>query len=203
MKTTLGFNDTRDILKKYGFPMPDAEAAKTSDDAVEVANRIGLPVILKSHSQEVFEDLALNSTEEVRQKFQEISKDALDNSEVIVQKHMPQGMEAIIGMTRDPELGPIVTFNLSGLFTLLRDVSSRVAPVSKEKAIEMIKETEAYGIIKGDVDKKRSDMESIADVIERASTMSMENSHIREIDINPLFVYEEGASVIDARIRVE
>jgi acetyl-CoA synthetase (ADP-forming) len=203
MKTTLGFNETRDILKKYELPMPDAVAAKTPDEATEIANRIGLPVIIKSHPQEASWVTALNSTEGVRQKFQEISKDATDNGEVIVQKHMPQGMEAIIGMTRDPELGPILTFGLSGVFTLLRDVSSRVAPVSKEAAIEMIKETEAYGIIKGDGEKQKGDVEAIADVIEKVSTMSTENGHIREIDINPLFVYEEGASVIDARIGVE
>ncbi len=203
MKTTLGFNDTRDILKKYGFPIPDGGGARTPDEAAEIANRIGLPVIIKSHPQEVFDNLALNSTEEVRQKFQEISKHAPDNSEVIVQKHMPQGMEAIIGMTRDPELGPIVMFSLSGVFTLLRDVSSKVAPVSKEKAIKMIKETEAYGIIKGDGEKQKGDMEAIADVIEKVSTMSMENGHIREIDIDPLFVYEEGASVINVQIREE
>jgi acetyl-CoA synthetase (ADP-forming) len=202
MKTTLGFNDTRDILKKYGLPMPDAGAAKTQDEAAKVAERIVLPVIIKSHPQEASGVPALNSTGEVRQKFQEISKDAADK-EVIVQKHMPQGMEAIIGMTRDPELGPIVTFSLSGVFTLLRDVSSRVAPVSKEKAVEMIKETEAYGIIKGDGEKQKGDMEAIADVIEKVSTMSMENGHIWEIDINPLFVYEEGAWVINARIGVE
>ncbi len=203
MKSTLGVNDTRDLLKKYGLPIPDAMAAKTQDEAAEIANRIGFPVIVKSYSQEVFDNLALNSTEEVRQRFQEISKDAPDKSEVIVQKHMPQGMEAIIGMTRDPVLGPIVTFSLSGVFTLLRDVSSKVAPVSKEKAIEMIKETEAYGIIKGNDEKQKGDIGAIADVIEKVSIMSMENSQIREIDINPLFVYEGGVSVIDARIMVE
>ena len=192
-----------DILETYGFPMPEGGLARTEEEAVEIANRIGFPVILKSPSFDVSKASALNSPEEVRQEYQKMSKDADEGLEVIVQKHAEHGMEAIIGMTRDPELGPIVTFGLSGIFAVIKDVSSRVAPVSHEDAIRMIKETEAYGIIKGDGEKKKSDMEAIADIIEKVSRLAMENANITEIDINPLYVYEKGALVIDAKLKVE
>lgn len=210
MKTIPGFNDTREVLKKYGFPLPEGDVAKTEDEAVKIANRIGLPVVLKSSSPDTNHradaSIILNSTEEVRQEYQKILKniggriDELDPPDILVQKHTAHGMEAIIGMTRDPQLGPIVTFGLSGVFAFLKDVSSRVAPVSKDTAIKMIKETEAYGIIKGDGEKRASDIEAITDVIEKVSRLSVENENITEIDINPLFVYEKGAAVIDARI---
>lgn len=202
MKTTLGFDDARDILKKYGFPMPEGGLANTEDETVEIAKRIGFPVIIKSHSMEVSKAISINSPSEVRQKYQEI-KNAAPDSDIIVQKHDSHGMEAIIGMTRDPHLGPIVTFGLSGVFAYLKDVSSRVAPVSREEAIRMIEETEAYDIVKGGGERKKSDIGSIADLIEKVSRLGMENDNIAEIEINPLFVYEKGATVIDARIRVE
>jgi acetyl-CoA synthetase (ADP-forming) len=201
MKTTLSYNDTKDIFEKYGFPVPRGGHAKTEDGAVEIASRIGFPVILKSSSRDVSETSVLNSSDEIRREYQQILKNATQNLDVIVQSHTEHGMEALVGMTRDPELGPIVTFGLSGVFAFLKDVSSRVAPVSKEDAIEMIKETGAYEIIKGD-GKKKSDIEAIADVIEKVSRLSVDNDEITEIEINPLFLYEKGAAVINAQVAV-
>lgn len=192
-----------DILETYGFPMPEGGIARTEEEAAEIANTIGFPVILKSPSFDVSKATVLTSPDEVRQEYQKISSDASEGLEVTVQKHAEHGMEAIIGMTRDPEIGPIVTFGLPGLFAVIKDVSSKVAPVSKEDAIKMIKETEAYDIIKGDGEKKKSDIGAIADVIEMVSKLAMENKDIKAIEINPLFVYEKGALVIDARIIVE
>ena len=203
MISALGYVATREILEKYGFPMPEGAPAGTENEAAEIANRIGFPVILKSSPQGGADATVLNSPDAVRREHQKISKDADQGLEVIIQKHKEHGMEAIVGMTRDPELGPIVTFGLSGVFAFIKDVSSRVAPVSHEEAIKMIEETEAYDIIKGDGEKKKSDIGAIADVIERVSKLAMEKSDIKEIEINPLFVYEKGALVIDARIIVE
>lgn len=211
MKAILGFDDTRKLLVKYGFPLLEEGLAKTEDEAVKIANEIGFPVVLKllppdvNHRESV--STVLNSTEEVRREYQKILKNAgghlePDALDILVQKRTAHGMEAVIGMTRDPQLGHIVTFGLSGLFAFLKDISHRVAPVSKEEAIKMIKETEAYGVIKGD-EKKSADTEAIADVIEKVSNLCMENDDILEIEINPLFIYERGAVVIEARIAVE
>lgn len=201
MKTILGFNETKDILKKYGFPLPKGGLVKNEDEAVEAAGRIGFPVILKTQSFDTSKATPLNSPDEVRREYQSISKNPPQNFEAIIQKSTAQGMEVLIGMTRDPELGPILTFGLSGVFAFLGDVSTRVAPVSKDEATEMIKETGAYDIIKGP-DEKKSDIGAIADVIEKVSTLSMENGNIKEIDINPLFVYDKGALVVEASIVV-
>ena len=199
----MSYTQAADILEKYGFPMPEGAPAGTENEAAEIANRIGFPVILKSPSFEVSNAIVLNSPDAVRREYQKISKDADEGLEVIVQKHKEHGMEAIVGMTRDPELGPIVTFGLSGVFAFIKDVSSRVAPVSHEDAIKMIEETEAYGIIKGDDEKQKGDVESIADVIEKVSTLAMENEDIREVEINPLFIYEKEVLAVDTLIIME
>ncbi|MBU2560123.1 acetate--CoA ligase family protein [archaeon] len=196
MISKLGFNDTKDILKKYGVPVPDGGIAKTEHEAVETAKQIGFPIILKSSQKEATDASVLASPDEVRQEYLRISQGAADGQEIIVQKHAEHGMEAIIGMTRDPELGPIMTFGLSGVFAFIKDVSSRIGPVSHDEAIKMIKETEAYAIIKGDIG-------SIADVIAKVSTLAMENENIKGLEINPLFIYESDVLAVDILIMAE
>ncbi len=212
MKAVLGFKDMRELLGKYGFPMLEEGLAKTEDEVVKIANKIGFPVVLKSvlpginHGTNV--SSILNSAEEVGQEYRERLKNARGHVDganipgVLVQRHATHGMEAIVGMTRDPRLGPVVTFGLSGVFAFLKDISYRAAPVSGEEALKMIKEIKAYSIIRGGGRKRPGDIGAIADVIEKVSRLSMENDNISEIEINPLFVYERGAVVIDARVVV-
>ncbi len=201
MKTTLSYTDTREILEKYGFPVPQGAAAKTKDEAAEAASRIGFPVILLLPTSDISKARVVNSQDEVREEYQQILNSKGQNPEAIIQGHMEHGMEAILGMTRDPGLGPVLRFGLSGVFAFLNDTSSRVAPVSKEDAFEMIKENGAYEIIKG-ADEKKRDVGAIADVIEKLSRLSMENENVAEIEINPLFVYEKGVAVVNARVEV-
>lgn len=213
MKAMLGFDEMREVLGKYGFPMLEEGLAKTEDEAVKIADKIGFPVVLKSVSPDINHrthvNTILNSAEEVRQEYRKILKNASGHLDgvsgvnipgILVQRHSAHGMEAIVGMTRDPQLGPIVSFGLSGVFAFLKDISYRVAPVSKEEALKMIKEIKAYSIIKGDGKKRPGDIGAIADVIEKVSRLSMENDNISEIDIDPLVVYERGAVVIGARV---
>jgi acetyltransferase len=203
MISILGFNDTKDILKKYGVPVLEGGSAKTEYEALEIAKQIGFPVILKSSQKEAPDASVLASPDEVRQEYTQISKNAAEGLEVIVQKHAKHGMEAIIGMTKDPELGPILTFGLSGVFAFIKDVSSRIAPVSHDEAIKMIEETEAYAIIRGDGEKQKGDIASIADVIEKVSRLAMENEDIKSLEINPLFIYEKEVLAVDILISVE
>ncbi len=202
MKSLLGFDDMREVFGKYGLPMQEEDLAKTEDEAVRLSRRIGFPVLFKSlflENQKKNRGTTLNSAEEVRSVFRKVQKTGEDAAGIIVQKPAVQGLEAIVRMSRDQKLGPIVTFGLSGIFAYLEDTSFRVAPVSEKEALKMIKEIKAGDILRGDRKRGPSDIRAISDVICGVSKLGLENDNILEIDINPLFAYEKGAVVVDAR----
>lgn len=209
MRLILEFEDTMELLKRQGVPVLKGGIANNEGEAVKIAGEIGFPVTLKPPPLENLETnvaAALNSVKEVSQKYAEIQENTGSESggteaqKVLVQRHAGPGVEAVIGMTRDAHLGPIVTFGLPGIFAFLKDISNRMAPVTRGDAMEMIKEVEAYSILDGGRGRKSSDIGAIADIIEKVSRLSMDNDDIIELDINPLIVYEEGAVVAGARI---
>lgn len=205
MSATLGFDDTRKLLAKYVFPLPKEGRARTVEGAVRIADDIGLPVILKMVSSDTSPNTStvLNSAEEVGRKYPEILRNAAgDLEEVLVQEHVGRGMEVLVGMTRDPKLGPIITFSLSGVFAFLKDTAHRIAPLSRDAALELVTGIDAYDIIKGDGNKRPGDAGAVADIIEKVSRLSVENKDIIEIDVNTLLVDDGGAVVIDARMVV-
>jgi acetyl-CoA synthetase (ADP-forming) len=214
MKESLTEDRAEKLLREYGIPTPKEEVAYSEDNAVEIASKIGFPVALKLISPDIMHRSSANcillnitSEEEVKKGYRKIVKNAKEYNAkavitgVLVQKMVPQGKEVIVGMVREPKLGPAVLFGLSGIFVdILKDVSFRVAPVSKEEALKMIKEIKAYPILEGVRGEKPSDVNAIADVITKVSRLGMEREEIVEMDINPLFVYEKGAIAIDSKI---
>jgi acetyltransferase len=122
---------------------------------------------------------------------------------VEVSKMVARGMEVIVGMHRDPQFGPLIMFGLGGIYVdFLRDVSFRVAPLSAEEALDMIKETRSYTLLRGVRGGGPSDIESLVDVIVRVGLLSTEFREIADMDLNPIFVYEKGKGCIavDAKI---
>ena len=111
------------------------------------------------------------------------------------------GVEVIVGATRDPQFGPVIMFGLGGVFVeVLKDVAFRIVPLEKRDAYEMIKEVKGYPVLEGVRGQKGKDIDALADIILKVSKLVMENEAIRELDLNPIFVFERGASVIDARM---
>ena len=118
---------------------------------------------------------------------------------------VPQGREMIIGVNRDIIFGPLLMFGLGGIYVnFLRDVSFRLAPLSKQNAMDMIQETKAYTLLRGIRGETSSDIASIVDVMLRISQLVTEYPEISELDINPLFVYKEnqGSSALDVKITI-
>ena len=207
MKKILAEDETKKILEEYGIPVPKEALAQSEEDTIRIAGEIGYPVVLKLVSPDISNRskakcilLDINSEEEVKRGYREIIKNARefkDGAEilgVLVQKMLPRGKEVVVGLVKDERLTTVV-FGLGGIFSdILKDISYRNAPVTREEALKMMKEIKAYSILES------SDIEAIADVISKISKLGMEKRDIVEMDINPLFVYEKGAVAVDSKI---
>ena len=125
---------------------------------------------------------------------------------VTVQRMVKAGTEVIIGSISDRAFGPVVMFGLGGIFVeLLKDVIFRVAPISKERAIEMIRETRACPLFEGLRGQVPRDINAVAESISRLSQLVYDFDEIKEVDVNPISMYQQqqGCIVVDARIILE
>jgi len=214
---TLGEIHAKEILEKYGIPVTRQALAATPEEAVARARDIGYPVALKIDSPDIPHKteagglkLNLENDDQVSSSFEEIIRnvklyapDARING-VSVQEMLPEGVEVIIGVTRDPVFGPAIMFGLGGIFVeALKDVSFRIAPVSPGDARDMIDEIKGAALLKGVRGKPPVDVDAIADVILRVSDLVTDYRElIEELDINPLIVYPKGVKAADAMLVV-
>ncbi|MEM0217321.1 MAG: acetate--CoA ligase family protein [Candidatus Nezhaarchaeales archaeon] len=205
-----------EILNSCGIRAAPCIVARSPDEAVQAAESLGYPVVLKIVSPHIIHKsdvggvkIGLRTSSEVKLAYYEImanvSKFAVGATVygIAVTPMVPQGMETIIGMRRDPQFGPLLMFGLGGIYVeLLREVSFRLAPITKSEALEMIMETKAYALLKGFRGSPPGDIDAVVDVLLKVSTLCTEFKEIQEIDINPLFVYEKfkGCIAVDAKI---
>ncbi len=205
------------VLKAYDIDIPDAGLASSSTEAVQIAERIGFPVVLKIQSPDILHKtdvgglvLDLNNPEEVEDAYHRIRADvALKVPEanlegVLVQKMLPPGREMIVGVKQDDVFGPIVMFGAGGIFVeVLEDVSFRVAPLTRDDASGMIREIDGYPLLAGVRGDCRADIAAVEEILLKVSRLAMElKDEIEEMDINPLLVFDdgEGVAVADALI---
>ncbi|MEM2707312.1 MAG: acetate--CoA ligase family protein [Ignisphaera sp.] len=212
-------SEAKEVVKCYGMPVAPTMLATSEDEAVEIANIMGYPVVLKIASPDITHKsdiggvvMNVRSDNDVREAFRSIIFNVRRFSPqssiygVVVQKMVPKGKEVIIGSTKDPVFGQIVMFGLGGIYTeLFKDVSFRLAPLSLYEAKEMIMETKAYTLLKGFRGEQAADIASVINILLRVSKLVTDVPEIVEMDINPLFVYEEGAGsmAIDVKMVIE
>jgi len=206
----------KDVMRAYNFNVPPGRIAATADDAVDVAIKIGLPVAMKIVSPDIVHKsdlggvkLNLSTPDEVR--------DAFDLMMLRIGKKMPEarllgtyiekmgtrGREVILGMTRDPQFGPMLMFGLGGIFVeIMKDVTFHLAPVTAQEALEMLRNTKSYALLEGARGRDRVDVDAIANCLQRLSQLVTDFPQIQEMDINPLIVGGIGTDpvVADARI---
>ncbi len=215
-RVSIGDSEAREVLEAYGLPIPESRVAETADEAVKVADEMGYPVVLKVASPDILHKtdvggvkLNLGSADDVRDAFDLIVYRAqryVPGSRIwgcLVQQMVPKGREVLVGMTRDPQFGPLVAFGLGGIYVeALKDVAFRVAPFSPEEAREMIHEIRAYPILDGVRGQPRADHEAMVEALVRVSQLVTDFPEIVELDINPLVVFEEGrgAMALDMRL---
>lgn len=210
-------SEAMQVIEAYGIGSAPVALAKTAEQAGDLADAMGYPVVLKVASPKIMHKtdvggvkLKLQTREEVEQGFIEILEnvhrylpDVLVDG-VEVQKMLPQGREMIIGMFKDVQFGPMIMFGLGGIYVnLLQDVSFRLANgLNREEAMEMIQETKAYTLLKGYRGEKQADIDGVVETILRVSKLVTDFPEITELDINPLFAYEESVNSIDVKITI-
>jgi acetyl-CoA synthetase (ADP-forming) len=114
------------------------------------------------------------------------------------------GAEVIVGISKDPQFGPVVMFGLGGLFVeLLKDVSFRIIPVERRDAQEMIKEIKGYPLLEGYRGKEPAHIPALVEIILKLSKWIEDNPQIKELELNPIFAYRDKAVAVDARIILE
>ncbi|MEM2924594.1 MAG: acetate--CoA ligase family protein [Methanocellales archaeon] len=198
--------EARELLRKYGISVLPYRIAKTSDEAIKAAQELGYPVAMKIISTEVLHKsdvggvkLNLKDSEDIIKAFNEIPR----SGEGVLISPMVSGFELFLGMVRDAQFGPVVAFGFGGKYIeVFKDISFRLAPVSREDAVEMVEETKSNVILKGIRGDKPRDIEAIVDAILKLSKLAIENPDVREIDLNPVFAFEKGKGIAvgDARM---
>lgn len=214
LRKTLLENEAKTICAEYNIPVTKFKLAKTYKDSIKAAQQIGFPVALKIVSPDIIHKsdsggvmLNLKSANDVENAFNEIMNNVKRYSEkakilgVLVQEMVPSSIEVIIGAIKDQQFGQTLMFGLGGIFVeILKDVTFRVAPIQKEDAFEMIKEIKAYPLLKGYRNTPPADIDALTKLLVSTSELIMENAEIKELDLNPVIVYEKGLKVVDARI---
>ncbi|WP_272985223.1 acetate--CoA ligase family protein [Fervidicoccus fontis] len=202
------------VLEAYNIPVAPYFFAKDENEAQRNIDKIGFPVVVKIVSPDIVHKsdvggviVNVNSKDELVNAIKSIRANVQKNAPTaevtgfLVQKMMPKGgLEVIVGGIRDPVFDATVMFGLGGIFVeVLKDVSFRIAPITKEEALEMINEIKARKILEGYRGEAPRDKEAIADIIVKVSKLLYENQELKEMDVNPVIVYEKGAYAVDAR----
>ncbi len=196
--------ECRKMLEDYNIPVLDYRVAKSEEEAVEAAEELGYPVVMKIVSSKGVHKsdiggvvLDIKSKDELINSFKKLTS---LSSEGVLISPMVRGIELFVGAFQDEQFGGVVAFGTGGKFVeVYKDVSYRITPIDKEEALSMIKETKVYRILSGYRDEKPRDIEKIAELLVNLSRLVEENPEIKEIDLNPTFSLPEGVFVADAR----
>ena len=205
-----------EVLQAYGFPTPQSILCTTEQEGIDAARQIGYPLVMKIVSPDIIHKsdaggvkVGVKTDDELKSAFRAITENALKYKSdakikgVLVQEMVKSAKETILGASQDPTFGPVIMFGLGGIYVeVLKDVVFRVAPIEEQEATNMVESIKTIKLLKGVRGEKPSDLKAIADSLQRLSQLVVDFQEIKEFDINPLLVLEEGkgARVVDARI---
>jgi acetyltransferase len=206
------------VLEAYGIPTAPHRVARTVEEAIAAAEAVGFPVVLKILSPRIVHKsdvggvvVGIEGAEELRAAWTRVTEDAprragigADEVDgVLVQKMVGGGKETIIGMTSDPQFGPVLMFGLGGIYVeALGDVVFRVQPVTDVDAREMVGAIRGARLLQGVRGEPASDLAAVQDVIQRVSQLVGDHDEIREMDVNPWLAFPEGGVAVDGRISI-
>lgn len=213
---SIGDFEAREVLQAYGLRIPQSELARTPEEAVEFASRMGYPVVLKIASPDILHKtdvggvkVGLQNATDVRDAYELMVYRAqryVQDARIwgcVVQEMVPKGLEVLVGMNRDPQFGPLVTFGLGGIYVeTLKDVTFRLAPFSLTEAQEMLSEIRAHALLDGVRGQPPADKDAIQDALLRIGQLVQDFPEIAELDINPLMVYDQGQGAIAIDMRL-
>lgn len=207
--------EAQQLLNAYGLPTPQTVLARSSDEAVAAAEEIGYPVVLKIASPDISHKsdvggvkVNLKNATEVMTTFKEITARAQRLRQdayiagCLVQEMAPPGVrEVIIGFKRDEEFGPMLMFGLGGIYVeILKDISFKLAPMSRQDAFEIVREIKSYMLLKGLKGEMPVNFEALEEIILIMSQMALDFPQVWEAEFNPVLVNHERAIVADVRM---
>lgn len=207
-----------DVLEAYGIRVSKSGFAKSEDEAVAIADKIGYPVVMKMTSKKTSHKtdvggvrINIQSAEQLRAEHKDLiskltAKGLLDGLEgVIIQEMVKGNREMVCGIATDPQYGPQLMFGLGGVFVeVLKDVTFKICPITNIDAHEMIRKVKAFKLLEGARGTKKAQLEQVEETLLRLSQLVTDFPYIDELDINPLLISEttgEGIAV-DGRIKV-
>jgi acyl-CoA synthetase (NDP forming) len=213
-RTTLLETESRALLGAYGVSLPPAEFVRSPAEAAAASIGLGFPLAMKVVSPDIVHKsdaggvkLNLKDEKAVARAFGEIVERAssVTTKERVLGSMLspmaPAGQECILGMIRDNQFGPVIMFGLGGIFVeVLKDVSFRVTPMTEQDLDDMIQEIKGYKLLTGIRGEKAKDIGAIKEILAKLNEIAVDNPEIREIDLNPVIVHEQGASIVDSRV---
>jgi len=216
-KTQLTEIESKELLQKAGIPVIETKLARTKKEAISLSKKIGFPIVMKIASPDIIHKsdsggvkLGLKNVTQVGNAYSEIMssiRQRFPKAEiqgVSVQKMARPGVEVIIGISKDAQFGPVLMFGLGGILVeVLKDVSFRIVPLTRKDAAEMIREIKGYELLQGYRGQEAANIPSLEQLIVKVSQFVEQNPQIKELDLNPIFAYKDGAVAVDARIILE
>ncbi|MBF67705.1 MAG: acetyl-CoA synthetase [Gammaproteobacteria bacterium] len=206
--------EAKTLMHEAGVPVVRTVLADSSEQAKEIAGELGYPVALKVVSEDITHKsdaggvmLDIADSDAVAVAYEAILSNSLaavpgaEIEGVAVQNMAPAGTEVIVGMTTDPQFGPVVMFGLGGVMVeVMKDVTFRVLPLTKRDVRQMVADIKGRVILDGVRGAPPADVEAIQDALLKVADFVSANPQVRELDLNPILVNENGAVAVDARI---
>lgn len=210
----LNNTESREFLSNYFIPVVKQELAKTSKDAIKIARKIGYPVVMKISSPDIIHKsdvggvvLNVESDKQVEEDFKRIISDAKKKipkakiNGIMIEESVNKKYELIIGCKKDPIFGPVIVFGMGGTaVNIFKDTKVSLPPLNMGLSQRLIEETKIYNLLKGYRGNKPVDIESIKFILYKFAYLVSDFPEIKEIDLNPFSVDENGGVVLDAKV---
>lgn len=206
--------ESKELLKGAGIPVVESRLAQSRGEAVALAKSLGFPVVLKVVSPDILHKsdiggvkVGLRTERQVGVAYDAImAAVAASNPEarlhgVNVQAMAPPGLEVIMGMTTDSQLGPVLMFGLGGVMVeVLKDVAFRIVPLTRRDAHQMVQEIKGYPMLQGFRGQEKVDISKLEEALLNLSAFVEQHAEVKELDLNPILAYKDSIVAVDARI---
>jgi len=203
-RKSLAENEVKELLRESGIPTTDFQVVRKFEDIDQ--KKLKFPAVLKVCSPNILHktdvggvvlDVARDQLEHEFAKMRE----KFPTEQILVESHQDRRVEVIVGLINDPTFGLTVMFGLGGIYTeVYKDVTFRVVPIKREDAEEMLREIKAAPILEG-FRKIKVDRDAIINILMKVSALGEKYmDKLDQMDLNPVFVKEKGAVVVDAKL---
>jgi len=216
-RTVLTEVESKEVLESAGINIIETKLATSKEEAISISREFGFPVALKITSLDIVHKsdaggvkLGLRTAKQVGKAYEDILQAVRQKhlqariEGVSVQKMARPGVEVIIGISKDDQFGPVLMFGLGGILVeVLKDVSFRIVPLAKRDAAEMVREIKGYPLLEGYRGQEVVDVSYLEELLLKVSDFVEQNPEVKELDLNPIFAYSDGAVAVDARVILE